>query len=189
MEPAEKMKQPDSPKVTETITFRTTFEKKMRLIQDAMEKGMPLGTHCEEVICNYEDFFGKENREQNNQMKKFSEMLEELLVRNAKLQEQLKTLTDQPKPILEIGTKLAKEKTGEESQNVTTGKAEVDNKQSLIEIISVVIPEIKEREKFITRFKKMYDHRVKMGKDKSEAETIYNCIKYCVQWGAFFDAG
>lgn len=180
----------ETPKVTETITFRTTLEKKMRLIRDAMEKGMPLGTHCEEVISNVEDTFGKENTEQNNQMKKFSEMLEELLERNSALQEQIKILTDQPKPITEIGAKLVKEKKEEIIQrSALENVQDENNKQSLIELISAVIPEIKEREKFITRFKKMFDHRVKIGKDKIEAETIYNCIKYCVEWGAFFDAG
>ena len=189
MNETEKRKQ-ENPKVTETITFRTTAERKFRLTQKAVEKGIPLSSHCEDVIFNMEDSFEKGSAEmQKNQMKELYEMVEELLQRNSELQEQVKRLAEQPKPITEIKTELA---LGQVSEVVPVLVSEVVEgekvKESLISIISQVVPE-KEREKFVVRFKKMYEHRAKSGKDKSEEETIYRCIIYCIQWGAFFDAG
>ncbi|MGB3946894.1 MAG: hypothetical protein WBM13_02810 [Bacteroidia bacterium] len=181
----EKKRFNENPKVTETITFRTTLEKKMRLIRDAMERGMPLGTHCEDVISNSEVSAENAVSETNSsQLKKLTEVLEELLEKNSELQEQLKTLTEQPKPITEVETKSEKEQTNNESISSTT----VNISESLITAIVNASPE-KDRTKFEIRLNKLCDYRIKHGKAKTKEEAIYQCIMYCIQFGTFFDAG
>lgn len=174
-------------KATEMISVRTTLERKMRLIQNAAEKGIPLGTLCEEILCNSEAPKGKENSEvQNNQLKELLKTLEELLESNSQLQEQIKTLTEQQlKPVKRI-----KAKTEEETQNnvATENLLLSENKVDLIEQISLFLP-LKEREIFVERVKKMFKNRSKSGEDKSVEETVYKCMKYCMNPNTFFETG
>lgn len=173
------------PKLVETITFRTTAERKLKLTQKAVELGKPLSVHCEDLICNPDEFSEKENPEiKSNQMKKLYEMLDEILERNSKLQEQITTLTEQPKPIIEIEPKSEKEKTNEEIKSVTS----VNISESFIKAIVNAAPE-KDRAKFEIRLNKLCDYRMKSGKAKTKEEAIYQCVMYCIQFGAFFDAG
>ena len=187
MENLEK-KRVENPKLVETITFRTTAERKLKLTQKAVELGKPLSAHCEDLICNIDEISEKENPEiKNNQMQKLYEMLEELLERNSNLQEQIKTLTEQQKPMTEIGKKAEKVNTTNESQNVIVNEkalAETSDFSVLGKITADLTQ--KEKEEFLKEFKKMSEYRIKKGFDKNEDQTVYSCIKYCYNWGAFF---
>lgn len=192
MDEQEKKRVFDPAKATETISTRTTEEIKIKLAQKAAEKRIPLGTLCEGIFCDYLKSLEKQTlttQPINVNMEKLNETAEKP---NEQILEQLKILTSQlSKPMVEINNHVLpeKEKTTDESQNVILPENVIEQShESLIEKIALVVPE-KEREKFIARFKKMQEYRMKSGKDKSQSETIYNCIKYCIQWGAFFDAG
>lgn len=180
----EKKKGLENPKLVETITFRTTAEKKLKLTQRAVDLGKPLSAHCEELICNLNDASEKESSEiQSNQIKKLYEMLEELLEKNSELQSQIKTLSSKPEPVTQLAI-IPKEKTEEENKGVK----EVSSNLSFIQMLVNAAPE-KEKEKFEARIKKLIERRIKLGKAKGDEEAIYQCVVYCIQWGAFFDAG
>ena len=157
------MKNQESIKLIETITFRTTAERKSKLKQQAEEIGKSLGRYCEDIISNFDVSTPSAEVQQNKPSRKQYDLLAKLVGENSDLREQIKILTDQL-------------------------KSTEENKESIIHKISNVIP-AEEREKFIARFKKMFEYRIKSGKDKSEEETIYRCIIYCLQWGAFFVSG
>lgn len=179
-------------KVTETVTFRTTLETKKKLTQNAEEMGKTLGGHCEDIISNFEESLEKQNlaTQEKSILKEVYELVKELSKDNSELKEQVKTLTYQPKTVVEINNRAEQEKPEKENKKTTSEivKLEESIKESLMEQIRPAVP-VEEIGKFVERFKKMIDHRIKLGKDKSEAETIYKCIKYCMEVATFFDAG
>lgn len=190
MEEQEKKRLFDPEKATETISTRTTEEIKIKLAQKAAEKRIPLGTLCEGIFCDYLKSLEKQTQTTqpiNVNMEKLNEIAEKPNEQNLQILEQLKILTSQlSKPMVEINNHVLpeKEKTSEENKNVIP----INSNAPIIKMLVNAAPE-KDRAKFEIRLNKLFDYRIKSGKAKTKEEAIYQCVIYCIQFGAFFDAG
>ncbi len=168
------MKNTDEKKITETITFRTTAELKLKMTQRASDEGLPLSPFIEKTLCDLLE--STENGiplhlKDHDSLAKLYKIIETVLNRNLSLQERVDSLEKQVKTPV---NKLAIEKTEPKEKK----------QETILEKIIDNIP-VEEKDEFILRYNTMIECRVKKRLDNSESEIIYKCVNRAMKSVSF----
>lgn len=176
----EKMKNTTEKKLTETITFRTSAEQKLKLTQKSTDAGIPLSSYVEELVTKTDESIESgvnPNPVDPASAGKLYQIIDKLVDKYISLQEQVVILTKQQKT---EPSKIAAHRERFALKEI--------KKETILDKIIEGVPNEKKSE-FKEQFEKMFRYRKNKGKGKSESEMVYDCLKYCMKPSTYFDAG